>query len=128
VSQKVMLAVLPFANMSGDPSNEYFADGFTEEMITQLGQLQPTRLGVIARTSAMRYKATQLSASQISHDLGVNYLLEGSVRQAGDHVRITAQLVQSSDQTHLWAESYDAPATDVLRVQEDIASRITNSL
>jgi TolB-like protein/DNA-binding winged helix-turn-helix (wHTH) protein/cytochrome c-type biogenesis protein CcmH/NrfG len=127
-SQKVMLAVLPFANMSGDANNEYFADGFTEEMITQLGQVQPARLGVIARTSAMRYKSTQLSAAQICQELGVNYLLEGSVRQAGDRVRITAQLIQASDQTHLWAESYDAPLTDVLHLQQDIATRITNSL
>jgi len=127
-SQKVMLAVLPFTNMSGDAGNEYFADGFTEEMITQLGQLQPARLGVIARTSAMHYKSSQLSASQISQELGVNYLLEGSVRQAGDHLRITAQLIQASDQTHLWAESYDAPMTDVLRLQQEIAGRITNSL
>ena len=127
-SPKVMLAVLPFANMSGDASNEYFADGFTEEMITQLGQVQPTRLGVIARTSAMRYKSTRLSAAQICQELGVNYLLEGSVRQAGDRVRITAQLIQASDQTHLWAESYDAPLTDVLHLQQEIAGRITNSL
>src|SRR5947209_4102003 len=91
-SKKVMLAVLPFANMSGDPHNEYFADGFTEEMITQLGQLQPTRLGVIARTSAMHYKSSKMNAAQICQELGVNYLLEGSVRQAGDRVRITAQL------------------------------------
>jgi TolB-like protein/DNA-binding winged helix-turn-helix (wHTH) protein/Flp pilus assembly protein TadD len=125
---KVMLAVLPFANLSGDATNDYFADGFTEEMITQLGQLQPARLGVIARTSAMRYKSSQLSAAQISQELGVNYLLEGSVRQAGDRVRITAQLIQASDQTHLWAESYDAPSTDVLRVQQEIATRITDSL
>ena len=127
-SQKVMLAVLPFANMSGDASNEYFADGFTEEMITQLGQVQPARLGVIARTSAMRYKSTRLSAAQICQELGVSYLLEGSVRQAGDRVRITAQLIQASDQTHLWAESYDAPLTDVLHLQQEIARRITNSL
>jgi TolB-like protein/DNA-binding winged helix-turn-helix (wHTH) protein/cytochrome c-type biogenesis protein CcmH/NrfG len=127
-SKKIMLAVLPFANMSGDPNNEYFADGFTEEMITQLGQLQPARFGVIARTSAMRYKNSQLGARQICQELGVEYLLEGSVRQAGDRVRITAQLIQASDQTHLWAESYDAPLTDVLHLQQEIAGRITNSL
>lgn len=127
-SQKVMLAVLPFANLSGDAGDEYFADGFTEEMITQLGEVQPTRLGVIARTSAMHYKNSQESAGQIGRELGVNYLLEGSVRQDADHVRITAQLIQASDQTDLWAESYDAPLTDVLRVQQEIAGRITNSL
>jgi TolB-like protein/DNA-binding winged helix-turn-helix (wHTH) protein/Tfp pilus assembly protein PilF len=127
-SQKVMLAVLPFTNMSGDAGNNYFADGFTEEMITQLGQVQPMRLGVIARTSAMHYKSSPMSAAQICQELGVNYLLEGSVRQAGDRVRITAQLIQASDQTHLWAESYDTALTDVLQVQREIAGRITNSL
>jgi TolB-like protein/DNA-binding winged helix-turn-helix (wHTH) protein/cytochrome c-type biogenesis protein CcmH/NrfG len=127
-SQKVMLAVLPFANLSGEPNTDYFADGFTEEMITQLGQVQPAKLGVIARTSAMQYKNTKASAAKICQELGVNYMLEGSVRQAGDRVRITAQLIQGSDQTHLWAESYDAPLTDVLRVQQEIAGKITNSL
>jgi TolB-like protein/DNA-binding winged helix-turn-helix (wHTH) protein/Flp pilus assembly protein TadD len=126
--QKVMLAVLPFANLSGEANTDYFADGFTEEMITQLGQVQPARLGVIARTSAMRYKNTRQSAAQICQELGVHYMLEGSVRQAGDQLRITAQLIQASDQTHLWAESYDAPLTDVLRVQQEIAGKITNSL
>ncbi len=125
---KAMLAVLPFENMSGDDSEDYFADGLTEEMIAQLGQLQPTNLGVIARTSAMRYKHTKESVAQIGQELGVNYLLEGSVRLAGDRVRITAQLIQTSDQTHLWAESYEKPFTDILKVQREIAERITGSL
>src|SRR5262249_45217718 len=94
-SAKAMLAVLPFENMSGDDSEDYFADGLTEEMIAQLGQLQPENLGVIARTSAMRYKHTKESIAQISHELGVNYVLEGSVRLAGQRVRITAQLIQA---------------------------------
>jgi TolB-like protein/Tfp pilus assembly protein PilF len=123
-----MLAVLPFENLSGDESEDYFADGLTEEMIAQLGQLQPASLGVIARTSAMRYKHTKESVAQIGHDLGVNYLLEGSVRLAGQRVRITAQLIQTGDQTHLWAESYETPLTDILKVQREIAERITASL
>ena len=127
-SQKVMLAVLPFVNMSGDAHEDYFADGLTEEMITQLGQVQPARLGVIARTSAMRYKDSRQSASQICHELGVNYLLEGSVRQAGQRVRIAAQLIQATDQTHLWAENYETPLTDILNTQREIAERITRSL
>jgi len=127
-SGKAMLAVLPFENMSGDSNEDYFADGLTEEMIAQLGQLQPTNLGVIARTSAMRYKHTKESVSQIGHELGVNYLLEGSVRLAGERVRITAQLIQAKDQTHLWAESYETPLTDILKVQREIAERITHSL
>src|SRR5215468_6414265 len=125
---KAMMAVLPFENMSGDSNEDYFADGLTEEMIAQLGQLQPTSLGVIARTSAMRYKHTKESVSQIGHELGVNYLLEGSVRLAGQRVRITAQLIQTGDQTHLWAGSYETPLTDILRIQREIAERITSSL
>jgi TolB-like protein/DNA-binding winged helix-turn-helix (wHTH) protein/Tfp pilus assembly protein PilF len=128
VPTKAMLAVLPFENLSGDDSEDYFADGLTEEMIAQLGQLQPTNLGVIARTSAMRYKHTKESIAQIGHDLGVNYLLEGSVRLVGQRVRITAQLIQAGDQTHLWAESYETPLTDILKVQREIAERITGSL
>jgi TolB-like protein/DNA-binding winged helix-turn-helix (wHTH) protein/Tfp pilus assembly protein PilF len=127
-SGKAMLAVLPFENMSGDSNEDYFADGLTEEMIAQLGQLRPTNLGVIARTSAMRYKHTKESVTQIGHELGVNYLLEGSVRLAGQRVRITAQLIQATDQTHLWAESYETPLTDILKVQREIAERITGSL
>jgi TolB-like protein len=123
-----MLAVLPFENISGDDSEDYFADGLTEEMIAQLGQLQPTNLGVIARTSAMRYKHTKESIAQIGHELGVNYLLEGSVRLVGQRVRITAQLIQAGDQTHLWAESYETPLTDILKIQREIAERITGSL
>jgi len=128
VPTKAMLAVLPFENLSGDDSEDYFADGLTEEMIAQLGQLQPTNLGVIARTSAMRYKHTKESIAQIGHELGVNYLLEGSVRLVGQRVRITAQLIQAGDQTHLWAESYETPLTDILKVQREIAERITGSL
>src|SRR5262249_7074455 len=127
-SQKVMLAVLPFENLSGDSREDYFADGLTEEMIARLGQLQPNRLGVIARTSAMHYKNTRQSVAQISRDLGVEYLLEGSVRQSGDRVRVTAQLIQSSDQTHLWAENYERPVSDVLDIQSEIAQHITSSL
>jgi TolB-like protein len=107
---------------------DYFADGLTEEMITQLGQAQPARLGVIARTSAMRYKDSRQSAGQICHELGVNYLLEGSVRQAGQRVRIAAQLIQATDQTHMWAENYETPLTDILNTQREIAERITRSL
>jgi len=128
VPTKAMLAVLPFENMSGDDSEDYFADGLTEEMIAQLGQLQPANLGVIARTSAMHYKHTKESVAQIGHELGVNYLLEGSVRLAGQRVRITAQLIQAGDQTHLWAESYETPLTDILKIQREIAERITGAL
>ena len=98
--QRLMLAVLPFENLSGDANEDYFADGLTEEMIAQLGQVQPTRLGVIARTSTVRYKHTKESIAQIGQELGVGYVLEGSVRRGGGRVRITAQLIQAPQQTH----------------------------
>ena len=126
--QRVMLAVLPFANLSGDAHEDYFADGLTEEMIAQLGQLQPAKLGVIARTSTVRYKDTKETAAQIGRELGVGYLLEGSVRRGGERVRITAQLIQTEEQTHLWAQTYERPLTDVLSIQREIAERITHSL
>lgn len=125
---KVMLAVLPFENLSGDPEQEYFSDGLTEEMIAQLGRLQPQRLGVIARTSAMQYKKTDKRVDQIGRELGVDYILEGSVRRAGHRVRITAQLIQVSDQTHLWAENYERDVADVLALQSEVAGRIADSL
>jgi len=126
--QKAMLAVLPFVNLSGDAHEDYFADGLTEEMIAQLGQLQPAQLGVIARTSTVRYKGTKETAAQIARELGVGYLLEGSVRRGGDRVRVTAQLIQSAEQTHLWAETYERPLADVLSIQREIAEKITHSL
>lgn len=123
-----MLAVLPFVNLSGDAQEDYFADGLTEEMIAQLGQLQPSKLGVIARTSVVRYKGTTKTVAHIGHELGVGYLLEGSVRRGGDRVRVTAQLIQAGEQTHLWAETYERPLTDVLNIQREIAEKITHSI
>jgi TolB-like protein/Tfp pilus assembly protein PilF len=127
-STRAMLAVLPFENLSGDRHEDYFADGLTEEMIAQLGQLQPAKLGVIARTSIERYKETKETAAQIGRELGVGYLLEGSVRRGGDRVRITAELVEAAEQTHLWSETFERPITDVLTIQREIAERITHSL
>jgi len=126
--QRAMLAVLPFINLSGDAHEDYFADGLTEEMIAQLGQLQPAQLGVIARTSTARYKDTKETVAQIARELGVGYLLEGSVRRGGDRVRVTAQLIQAGEQTHLWAETYERPLADVLSIQREIAKKITHSL
>jgi TolB-like protein/DNA-binding winged helix-turn-helix (wHTH) protein/cytochrome c-type biogenesis protein CcmH/NrfG len=126
--QRAMLAVLPFINLSGDAHEDYFADGLTEEMIAQLGQLQPAQLGVIARTSTARYKDTKETVAQIARELGVGYLLEGSVRRGGDRVRVTAQLIQAGEQTHLWAETYERPLKDVLSIQREIAEKITHSL
>jgi TolB-like protein/Tfp pilus assembly protein PilF len=127
-SGKVMLAVLPFENLSNDPEQNYFSEGLTEEMITQLGRIQPRRLGVIARSTAMHYKGTGKRVDQIGQELGVGYILEGSVRRAIDRVRITAQLIEVSDQTHLWAETYDRRLAEVLGIQRDVAKRIAKSL
>lgn len=125
---KIMMAVLPFENLSGDPEQEYFGDGLTEEMISRLGNMQPERLGVIARTSSMRYKGSQKPLAEIAHELGVSYLIEGSVRRAAGQVRITAQLIQVSDQTHLWAENYEKPVEDVFAVQSEVADKVAASL
>src|SRR5262245_24033948 len=97
---KIILAVLPFENLSGDPEQDYFSDGLTEEMITRLGRLQPQRLGVIARTSAMTFKKNHKDIARIGDALGASYILEGSVRREADRLRVTAQLIQVSDQTH----------------------------
>jgi len=127
-SGKVMLAVLPFENLSADPEQDYFSDGLTEEMIAQLGSLQPQRLGVIARTSAMTYKSANKDIRQIGRELGVDYILEGSVRRDGERLRITAQLIQVADQTHLWSESYNRSQSDALGIQGEVAGRVARSL
>ncbi len=128
VPDKLLLAVLPFDNLSGDPEQEFFSDGLTEEMLTQIGTLNPARLGVIARTSVMRYKHTDKGIDQIGRELGVDYVLEGSVRRDKGRVRITAQLIQVRDQTHLWAEHYDRDLAEVFRVQTEVAHRVAGSL
>lgn len=119
-----MLAVLPFQNLSADPEQEFFSDGLTEEMITELSQLEPARLGVIARTSVMQYKGTRKGTGQIGRELNAGYLLEGSVRREGRRVRVTAQLIQASDETHLWANTYDRDLTGILSVQREVATAI----
>jgi TolB-like protein len=128
IAQKIKLVVLPFQNLSGDSAQEYFSDGMTEEMITQLGRLQPERLGVIARTSAMMYKNAHKSTPQICRELGVDYVLEGSVRRADDRARITAQLIQCSDQTHLWADSSERDMVNILSLQADVAQAIAKNI
>jgi TolB-like protein/DNA-binding winged helix-turn-helix (wHTH) protein len=125
---RVMLAVLPFVNLSGDPAQDYFVDGMTEEMITQLGGMSPRTLGVIARTSAMQFKHSGKSVSQIARELGVAYVIEGSVRRSGDRIRVTAQLIQANDQTHLWARDYDRKVSDVLEIQTAISSAVAREV
>jgi len=125
---KKMLAVLPFENLGGDPGQEYFADGLTEEMISHLGQLDPRRLGVIARTSTIQYKGTRKSITEIASELKVSYVLEGSVRCEGNGARITAQLIEALDQTHLWSASYNRDLRDILSVQADVARQVGRAL
>jgi len=106
-AERVKLAVLPFENLSGQPEEDYLSDGLTDELITQLGGLEPAHLGVIARTSAMQYKRSGKSARQVGLELGVDYILEGTVVREGNLVRVAAKLVQVTDQTLLWTESYE---------------------
>jgi adenylate cyclase len=115
-------------NLSVDPHEDFFADGMTEEMITQLGTLDPQHLGVIARTSSMQYKDAKKGVAQIASELGVDYLLEGSVRRSSQRVRVTAQLIQASDQTHLWAADFDRDISDVLKLQSDLAVAISTKI
>jgi TolB-like protein/DNA-binding winged helix-turn-helix (wHTH) protein/Tfp pilus assembly protein PilF len=125
---RLMLAVLPFQNLTGDPGQEYFSDGLTEEMIAQLGNVDPQRMGVIARTSVMHYKNGQVQVGQIGRELGVQYLLEGSVRREAERVRVTAQLIQIKDQTHLWARQYDRELSGLLSVQDEIAREVADEI
>src|SRR6202790_2990100 len=127
-SEKIMLAVLPFENLTGDPNKEYLADGLTEETISQLGRLNPEQLGVIARTSVMGYKHKDERLDQIGRDLSVQYVLENSLRESGSHIRITAQLIQVKDQTHLWSQDYDYPVKDILNVEDDVAKAVARQI
>jgi TolB-like protein/DNA-binding winged helix-turn-helix (wHTH) protein/Flp pilus assembly protein TadD len=127
-NDRVMLAVLPFQNLTGDAGQEYFSDGLTEEMIAQLGLMDPEHFGVIARTSVMHYKTTQQNAEQIGRELGVQYVLEGSVRRDTERVRITAQLVRTADQTRLWTKEFDRELQNLLGVQSEIALDTGNEI
>jgi len=120
------IAVLPFVSMSPDPNDEYFADGLTEELITKISLVQG--LEVIARTSAMNYKREKKNASQIGKELKVGTLLEGSVRKAGNRIRVSAQLINTNNEAHLWAEIYDRNLDDIFAVQSDVAERVASSL
>jgi len=126
--RRAMLVVLPFENFTAGERYDYFSDGLTEEMITELARLSPERLGVIARTSAMQFKSTAKGTAQIGSELGVSHVLEGSVRRAGERVRITAQLIRVSDESHLWAQSYERGLHDVLAVQAEVARAVAREI
>jgi serine/threonine protein kinase/Tfp pilus assembly protein PilF len=124
--QSPSVAVLPFQNLSSDPENEYFADGITEDVIAQLAKVRT--LKVISRASVMPFKKRESSQREIASRLGVSNLLEGSVRRAGDRVRVVVQLVEAESDRSLWAETYDRELTDIFTIQSDIAFRIADSL
>ena len=126
VAPEASIAVLPFANLSADPDTEYFSDGMTEEIINALSQVPSLR--VAARTSAFAFKGKSVDAREIGERLRVRTLLEGSVRKAGDQVRVTAQLINASDGYHLWSQSYDRTLADVFAVQDELARSISSNL
>jgi TolB-like protein/Tfp pilus assembly protein PilF len=123
---KPSIAVLPFVNMSGDPEQEYFSDGISEEIITALSKVP--NLFVIARNSSFTYKGKPIKVQQVGRELGVKYVLEGSVRKTGDKVRITAQFVDATTGNHLWAERYDRELKDVFAIQDEITMKVITEL
>ena len=127
-SAAVKLAVLPFANLSGDPEQDYLSDGLTQEMIAQLGRLHPQSLSVIARTSVMRYKKADAPIDQIGRELGVDFILEGSAQREGGRVRVIAELIQVRDQVQLWADIVERDMSGILALQSDVAKRVAEAL
>jgi len=127
-SGKIVLLILPFENASGNPEEQYFSDGMTEEMITELANLQPARLRVIARTTAVRAKSSGTTIDQFARELGVNYVLESSVYRVNDRVRINARLFKVTDQSPLWAQAYDRELSDILGLQDEIARSISQEI
>jgi TolB-like protein len=125
---KIVLAVLPFENLSRDPDQEFFSDGLTEEMIAQVGKLNREQMTVVARSSVAKYKGSKLAASEIGKELKADYLLQGSVRRWSDRVRITVQLIQAQNQTDLWTESYDRELKDLLAVQDSVVQSIASEI
>jgi len=122
------MAVLPFANLTGDPEQEYLSDGLTQELISQIGRLHPQGLSVIARTSVMRYKKGDTPIDLIGRELGVGYVLEGSARREGTRIRITAELVHVQDQAQLWAETYERELSGLLALQSEVAGAVARAL
>src|SRR6266480_4650906 len=120
---KPSIAVLPFTNMSSDPEQEYFADGIAEDIITALSRYPS--LFVIARNSCFTYKGRAVSVKEVGRDLGVRYVLEGSLRKSGNRIRVTAQLVEAETGNHVWAERYDRDVADIFAVQDEISEAVT---
>jgi adenylate cyclase len=125
-SERPSIAVLPFANMSGDPEQEYFADGITEDLITALSKLR--WLFVIARNSSFIFKGKAVDVKRVARELGVRYVLEGSVRKSGNRVRITAQLIDAATGNHIWAERYDGELKDIFDLQDQVTTRVVGAI
>jgi adenylate cyclase len=125
---KAILAVLPFENFGRRAAQKYFADGLIEDLISELTQLSPKRLGVIAGTSTIRRWAAKKSIRELSRELKADYVIHGSVRREQTRVRITAHLVGAKDQTHLWSATYDRVLGDILSVQQDVSHQIARAL
>ena len=126
VPDKPSIAVLPFTNMSGDAEQEYFSDGMTEDLITDLSKV--SSLFVIARNSSFAYKAKSVKVQDIGRDLGVRFVLEGGIRKAGNRVRITAQLIDATSGGHLWADRFDRDLTDIFATQDEVVEKIVRAL
>ncbi|HQM64616.1 MAG TPA: protein kinase [Acidobacteriota bacterium] len=124
----IRLAVLPLANLSEDPAQEYLSDGLTQELINQLGRLHPAGLSVIARTSVMRYKKSDKGVDQIGRELNVDYVLEGSTVREGGRIRVTAELIRVGDQAQLWADGFEREMAGVLALQSDVAKKVAGAL
>jgi adenylate cyclase len=123
---KPSIAVLAFTNMSGDPEQEYFSDGISEDIITDLSKL--SELYVIARNSTFTYKGKPIDVRQVGRELGVRYVLEGSVRKAGNRVRVTSQLIDTANGAHIWADRFDRDLTDIFAVQDELTQEIISAL
>ncbi len=126
VADKPAIAVLPFVNMSGEPEQEFFADGITEDILTELSRFR--ELFVISRNSAFVYKGKPINVQKVAKELGVQYVVEGSVRKAGSRVRITVQLIDAETDRHLWAERYDRELADIFAIQDEVTSSIVSIL
>ena len=120
------IAVLPFSNLSGDPDQEYFSDGMSEQLLDLLSRIPELR--VISRTSAFAFKGKQVGMQEIVAQLGVSYVLEGSVRWAGEQVRVTAQLIDAQADAHLWSQTFDRPLDDIFSIQDEIAAIVVQEL
>ena len=125
---RIKLVVLPFANQSGDRAHDYLSDGLTDELITELSRLDPERLGVIPRTTSVRYHQTRKDVSQIGRELGVDFFIEGSATREGSRVRIGVRLIHARDQTQIWAERYERELHDLLIVQAEVARSIADNV